>query len=145
MASSLANKPDNFVGGKIHRAKSKWIAICKDQWVLDVLNGYILEFSETPVQTSLPPPLNLPALDQQALDKAMTHFIAQGVVESCALSRQGFVSNVFPTMKKDGTARVILNLSNLNLSVSYAHFKMDSVKDVIDLVQPNLFYDCRFQ
>lgn len=61
-------------------------------------------------------------------------------MERCEPGDRGFVSNIFPTIKKDGTARVILNLKELNNYVKHVHFKMDTVKDVISLIQPRYFF-----
>ena len=72
----------------------------------------------------------------------LLRFVEQGIVERCEPSPgNAFYSNVFPTLKKDGiTARVILNLKELNPYVTHTHFKMDSFKDVVRLVQPQCFF-----
>ena len=112
-----------------------------DSWVHDVLTGKVLEFEKFPEQSQVPHSLKLHASDQLALDKAMLEFIVHGIVELCnSTSLPCFYSNVFPIVKPDGTARVILNLSDLNLSIKYVHFKMDTIKDVINLVYPNCFF-----
>lgn len=51
-----------------------------------------------------------------------------------------FTLNIFPTPKKDGTCRVILNLKELNPFVRYEHFKLDSITDVINLIHPMCFF-----
>ena len=37
-----------------------------------------------------------------------------------------YISNIFTKDKKDGTVRVVLDLSDLNEDVVYRYFKMDS-------------------
>ena len=51
-----------------------------------------------------------------------------------------FLSNIFPTFKKDGSSRVILNLKELNEYIIHIHFQMDSIKDVIQLIFPNCYF-----
>ncbi|KAK3881370.1 hypothetical protein Pcinc_014187 [Petrolisthes cinctipes] len=76
-----------------------------------------------------------------ALDAALQGFLNKKIVERCEAGvSPGFFSNVFPTFKKDGSARVILNLKELNNYVKYSHFKMDSIKDVIQLVHPSSYF-----
>ena len=43
-------------------------------------------------------------------------------------------------MKPDGSARFILNLEQFNLSIQYHKFKMDTMKEVIQLIFPNCFF-----
>ena len=104
------------------------------------MDGKILEFTSLPRQRGIPPPLHLSVADTLALDSAMVGFIKHKIVERCEPQVPGFVSNVFPTIKKDGSARVILNLKELNEHVPHIHFKMDSIKDVIQLIHPNCFF-----
>ena len=63
------------------------------------------------------------------------------ILEQCApVSGPVFYSNYFPVMKPDGTARFILNLAPFNLHIVYHKFKMDTMKQVIQLVFPNCFF-----
>ena len=50
-----------------------------------------------------------------------------------------FVSRVFWRPKKDGSHRLILNLSKFNESVVYHHFKMDSINVITKLVTKNCY------
>ena len=52
----------------------------------------------------------------------------------------GFYSTVFPTPKSDGTVRVILNAKKLNEFLEKHHFKMDTIKDAIQLMQPDCYF-----
>ena len=138
---SLVNTPDNFVAGKIFLFRHNWQAFSRDKWIHDVVRGKVLEFDVVPVRSDFPRPLTLSTADKEALDHAMLTFLQQKVVESCShISGPGFYSNVFPTRKKDGTARVILNLKELNDFVKHVHFKMSSIKEVLSLLQENYFF-----
>lgn len=63
------------------------------------------------------------------------------LVERCVDTEgHGFFSNVFPVIKADGTASVILNLKDLNECIPYVHLKMESISDVINIVQQNCYF-----
>ena len=49
------------------------------------------------------------------------------------------VSSIFVRPKKDGTHRLILNLKSLNQSITYRHFKMDTLQSAINLMTPNCY------
>ena len=49
-------------------------------------------------------------------------------------------SSCYTVIKKDGSARVILNLKELNDFIVCAHFKMDTIKNVLHLLFPNCFF-----
>ena len=63
------------------------------------------------------------------------------MVEKCNPTPElAFYSNIFPTRKRDGTTRVILNSKEFNKCVTHTHFKISSIKDVISLIHPNCFF-----
>ncbi|KAK4303876.1 hypothetical protein Pmani_024127 [Petrolisthes manimaculis] len=137
----LLNTADNFVGGNIFTHRSQWRCLTSDKWILDVVVGNVLVFESLPVQSSLPRPLNLSRAHQNVLDAALQVFLKKKIIERCeAGDSPGFFSNVFPTFKIDGLARVILNLKELNNYVKYSHIKMDTIKDVIQLVHPSCYF-----
>ena len=86
------------------------------------------------------PNLKVPVTNSAAITKAMVRVLERGIVESSPPGNQGFFSNVFPILKKDGTARVILNLKDLNPHVEHIHFNLDTLKDVMPLISPNCFF-----
>ena len=52
---------------------------------------------------------------------------------------QGFVQ-IFPRGNKDGSVRIILNVTHLNVHVEFYHFKMETLQDFLPLV----IHDCFF-
>ena len=50
-----------------------------------------------------------------------------------------FISGIFARHKKDDNKRLILNLKKFNNFVSYKHFKMESIDNVLDLIKPNAY------
>ena len=50
-----------------------------------------------------------------------------------------FVSPIFIVKKPDGGTRLILSLKELNEFVKYKHFKMDSIKTIMNMVTRNCF------
>lgn len=113
-----------------------------DTWILDVVAVNVLVFDKFPVQKSLPRPLNLSLAHQIALDAALQVFLEKKIIKRCESKvSRGFFSTVFPVFKTDGSARVILNLKELNDYVKYFHFKMDTIKDVVQLVHPNCYFN----
>jgi len=62
-----------------------------------------------------------------------------GVIKEVPDNTPGFYSQIFTTPKKDGSIRLILNLKNLNESIEYQHFKMDSFTSAVRLITPNCY------
>ena len=137
----LANRPDNFLGGKIRKFAALWATYSSDPQYIKFVMGNFIEFVDSPPLCSGPRTLRLGHLEQAALDCTIKEFIEFGIVEQCApTSGPAFYSNYFPVMKPDGSARFILNLEQFNLSIQYRKFKMDSMKEVIQLIFPNCFF-----
>ena len=88
-----------------------------------------------------PHSIGFPPKEKAALQQAVDKFVKQQVIESCSKKDgPGFYSTIFPRQKRDGTVRVIINLKGLNNFVENYHFKMDTVKDVLLLVQPGAYF-----
>ena len=129
------NSPDCFTGGKIRHSLSLWCKLSSDNWIRSTITGITIEVDPALRQCQAPKELFFSPSDKEALHLALQDLLAQGVIEPVADSHvTGYVSNVFPRIKPDGTARVILNLRDLNTNVDHIHFKMDTIKDALLLV-----------
>ena len=82
----------------------------------------------------------MPPTEKASLDEALNEYKHHKIIELCDKDTQGFYSGVFPRCKKEGTARVILNLRGLNQFIEKVHFKMDTIKEVIHLIGHNYYF-----
>ena len=138
---SLVNTPLNFKGGKISKYLHVWKLLTSCPYVLNIVMGNFLIVHNLPPQESLPRPLRLNSVDDHALNLAMVEFLAQGIVEPCGHTAGScFYSNVFPVLKEGDIARIILNLKDFNIHVDHNHFKMETLKDVLEAVFPGCYF-----
>lgn len=136
------NTPKKCSGGKIFLYCDRWRALTGIKLIYDIVVGNVISFEQLPIQNEIPRSLLFSCNDQQALDLAMLEFINCGIVEKCSSSigDKGFYSNIFPVIKGDGSARVILNLKELNEYITFAHFKMETIRDVFQLISPSYYF-----
>ena len=122
--------------GRLKYFTSTWEKITQVPWVLQVVQGYQIEFMKPPVQLvparmpSLTPTLET-VLDQvqELLNKGAVHLVKQPVVT------EGFISSLFVVPKKDGGNRPVVNLKPLNQYITYKHFKMEGIHMLRDLLK----------
>ena len=138
---ALVNVAENFKGGKVFQYRSRWESFSSDKQFLKFVEGNVISFDSLPVQDCIPWPLRFSVEEQSALDVAMSQYILKEIVELCPpTSRRAYYSNIFPVLKPNGTARLILNLKGFNPYVTYEHFKMDTLSDVIQMISPLCFF-----
>ena len=101
--------------------------------------GVTLDFDTLPHQTFVPKPLQFSKVETDAIDVEIADFLDKGIIEKAYHSEPEFISNVFTREKRDGSRRVILNLSALNPFIEYHHFKMDTIETVIGLMRSNCY------
>ena len=61
------------------------------------------------------------------------------VIEAVSFTPGQFISPIFTRPKKDGEYCMILNLKELNKSIKYYHFKLDTFETTLHLIKPNCF------
>ena len=94
---------------------------------------------ETPTQVKEPRPIQFNQSESKVVENEVQNLLAKGVIEKCEPSSNQYVSNIFVREKKDGRFRVILNLKNLNQSVEYQKFKMETLESIVNLIRPGCF------
>ena len=143
ITSSNSHCPPNTpVGGRLKLHLHNWSKLTSDTFILESVRGYKLEFDEDKFPPQRSKPLYQHKRNQSetmSINKEIHKLRDKYVIEQCSHTDREFISNVFTRPKKDGGIRLILDLSELNKSVSYHHFKMDTIHTALPLLSPNSF------
>lgn len=118
----------------------EWEAITCDQEILQCVSGVKLDLVCDIRQKHQPRPLCFDTQEKAKMDKQVNILLSKNIVEPTLPSNSQFVSNIFCRPKKDGSVRIILNLSRLNLDIHYMHFKMETLNHVILLITPGCYF-----
>ena len=78
--------------------------------------------------------------ESQVIDSEIQKLLNIGVIKEVEHHPEEFISPIFVIPKKDGEDRMILNLKELNKSIPYHHFKMETFELALKLVKPNCFF-----
>ena len=116
-----------------------WKKITDDQWVLSLIEeGYKLEFIQKPPQSRLKETI-VPRKNLDILNAEVAELLRKDAIEKVPPNERGcgFYSTFFLVPKKNGKMRPVINLRPLNRYLKKEHFKMDTLKKVINLVKPN--------
>ena len=127
---------------RITKCLESWHNITTDKWVLNVAkNGYKLQFTEipkTPFHGKNPP------ADEKAklvLDKEAAAIIDKGAAIIVEHSPSEITSGYFARPKKElGKWRPIVNLKFLNKHLRKVSFKMTTVTDIRNSIQPDYYF-----
>ena len=110
-----------------------------DQWVLSLIEeGYKLEFIQKPPQSGMKETI-VPRKNLDILNAEVAELLRKDAIEKVPPNERGcgFYSTFFLVPKKNGKMRPVINLRPLNRYLKKEHFKMDTLKKVINLVKPN--------
>lgn len=138
---SIVNTPENFVAGKIGNFLKAWGDITSDKVILDIVeNGFDIQFESPPCKACSRKEIKFNQQEQLIIDDLLLKFINKKVVEVATHESNEVLSHIFIRPKADGTYRLILNLRNLNEHIEHVHFKMETLKNVLSLVQRNCYF-----
>ena len=132
----------NFSAGHLRNCSEFWKSLTSDQYVLDAICGYRIEFSSDVmaiVRSQSSWHSEFDNVTSEHISDQVSELLDIGVIEPCENSTVQFISPVFLVDKPDGGFRKILNLKKLNEHVKYEHFKMDSLKSACDLISKDCF------
>ena len=105
-----------------------WESLTSDPFILrTVQHGLELDFIEIPI-TNKPHELLLTPEEKTIIKLEIEKLLAKKIIIKTTRSPNDFISNCFTREKKDGSARMILNLKKLNTYIKYQHFKMESIQ-----------------
>ena len=114
--------------------------VTKDPWVLQVTQGYLIEFMTEPAQTCTPVSMFTTQENQNLIDQEVQELLAKQAVHPVSPSsqhEQGFISSLFVVPKKGGGggSPTGINLKPLNMFLPYEHFKMELINMLKDLLR----------
>ena len=107
---------------------------------MQTVAGYCIEFEKEPIQANIPNEIKFSKEQNKCVD-----FEIQELLKKCAIvhsewEQNQFISNIFIVPKPNGRFRPIIYLKYLNYFVSYEHFKQETFKTVLELVQENDYF-----
>lgn len=141
MKIPITNTPENFSSGKISQCFEAWTAITSDKWVLDIVRyGYQIEFESEPPNRLLKRQIIFNELESNIISQEIDKLLHKKVIRQINESEVKFVSSIFIRPKRDGSYRMILNLRELNQFVHTKHFKMETLKTALALVNKDCFF-----
>jgi len=115
--------------------RQNWELLTQDNWVLQTVQGYLIDFTHNPHQKHQSSPIVLPQDKHGLVTQEVQDLLQKGaILESCPSSRN-FVSQIFLVEKKGGGQRPVINLKALNQFVRVEHFKMEGLHLLPDLLK----------
>ena len=129
------------MAGQLQNYIANWQRITSDPVILDVVAHCHIEFEDEPLLSSniARPQCTFSTSEQIIVDNEIEKFLEKGIIEPSIYETCRVISPIFTRVKKDGSHRVIFNLKKLNESVSYHHFKMDTLETALKLMTENCF------
>lgn len=117
-----------------------WREITQDQNILDIVEHCHIEFYDgiNPVNSTCPRKYFSKA-EGDAIDAEIQKLLEMKVIKEVEHHPNEFISPIFLVKKKNGEYRMILNLKELNESIVYHHFKMDTFESALKLIRPHCF------
>ena len=133
-------KQTPFKAGRLPLFVHKWQELTSDPEILNMVNGLHLEFAdEIPAQGQVPRPIIFTQNEVRQVDEKISKLLQEGVIEPTIHEKGQFINSIFTRPKPDGSCRMILNMKPLNQFIEYKKFKMDTLRNALQLVKRNCF------
>ena len=131
-----------MIGGRLKFFYEFWKTLTSDSFILETIQGAKLKFLSMPIQSKIPCEIQCSAFLKIRISKEVQEYLRCGIISMVEHCEFEFISQIFPREKKDGSLRIILNLSELNLYIQYEHFKMEGLNTIFSLVGKGCFMAC---
>lgn len=99
-----------------------------DEWILETIDGYKIEFYQTPFQTHIPSEIPFSKEQADFVSEEVYKLVQKVAIEPVQRSNDQFMSTIFLVPKSDGSNRPVINLRFLNEFVQYHHFKQENLR-----------------
>lgn len=125
--------------GSLSQFINNWLAIEAPEFIVEIIKGYKIEFSQTPVQCQIPSQKSFTQLEMTEMNSLIKTLLEIDAISKCKNEDGQFLSNVFLVPKPNGKYRFILNLKELNTFVANEKFKMEDLRTAINLLTPGAY------
>ena len=111
-----------------------------DPWILQTVAGYQIEFDACPIQRIVPKEISFSDSQKELVSNDIQSLLEKGAIVPSQDEKDQFISSIFIVPKPNGKVRPVINLRQLNLFVTYEHFKQETFSVVLDMIQPSDFF-----
>ena len=139
LSLELQEKVLLFRGGCIKSCFARWADITSDTEILETVSGLPIHLTgDIPESRAFQYPFGLE--EHNFICAEIKRLLEKKVIVPSQHEPGELVSPIFIGEKSDGDGfRMILNLKRLNEVSEYEHFKMDTLKSVLNLVMPGIY------
>jgi len=138
--SSTLTTTDPVRGG-LSKYTKKWTKVYNGSFVnITIQSGYHISFHT-------PPTLIVPFSTEQThlIDQTIQDLLAKEAIKKVSAQQvqqnPGFYSSMFVIPKKNGGVRPVFNLKKLNQYLEDLHFKLETIREVSQMIRPNGYLD----
>ena len=135
----LEKRVKNFKGGQLRFHVKQWEQLTSDPEILHIVSGDSLDFVSDPPVSHGGTLIKLTDNDKVLLALEIQSLLDRDIIVPSTHERIEYVSPIFPVYNSDNSLRLILNLKKLNLELEFLHFKMESIKTVLQNITPFCF------
>ena len=125
------------IAGRLSKHLMNWKLITRDQWVLNTVRGYSIEFLTNPIQARRPQQPELTVEQAHLVQVEIAKLLRKQAISAVTNPVEGFYSNLFLVPKKDGGQRPVINLKALNQFIQTYHFKMEGMHTLKEIIRPD--------
>lgn len=130
---------DETVGGRLKYFLPVWSKLTNDKTILQIISEAKLEFKRCVFQKFSRKPIKCTLENKVKVYFEIDKYFSLDMIEKAVHFKCEFVNQIFPTAKKSGGVRIILNLKPLNVDIEYKHFKMENLNSALSLMEDNCF------
>ena len=117
---------------------SQWQILTQDPTILNIVQGYRLQFHTQPSQT-VKPVTSVSKENIPILNAEISKLQLKGAIRPVNFTNAAFYSRLFLVPKKGGDLRPVIDLSALNQFVINEHFQMENISCLKQILNQNDF------
>ena len=123
--------------GRIKHFLNNWEILTNDKNILQIVNGWEIPLLSKTHQNEKPKQIKTNAQTSCIIQQEVSSMLEQGAIRTSIPKTDQVLSNIFLRPKPGGEFRPITNLRETNKSIPSVHFKMESLKDLKNILKVN--------